>query len=204
MNQTAPDRADEVFEGLALHDHLPLAWEPAPLADPADLERHNFATARALAALALFEEAPRDSAPDGLQQGHELQHLEAKVDVLLSLVTQLLAERHGYPPRHNVVLRADGIEWSGPATEAATSGATGVVVLYPNATLPLPFRLPAQVVASIDRSGRRWLVARFEYLSPAVRLGLEKLVFRHHRRQVALARATDTLSRTGILRAPKL
>jgi hypothetical protein len=37
-----------------------------------------------------------------------------------------------------------------------------------------------------------------------VRLGLEKLVFRHHRRQVALARATDTLSRTGILRAPKL
>jgi hypothetical protein len=40
-------------------------------------------------------------------------------------------------------------------------------------------------------------------MSPAVQIGLEKLVFRRHRRQVAIARGTDVLSKTGIHRAPK-
>jgi hypothetical protein len=40
-------------------------------------------------------------------------------------------------------------------------------------------------------------------MSPAVQIGLEKLVFRRHRRQVAIARGTDVFSKTGIHRAPK-
>jgi hypothetical protein len=201
MNQ--PNQPDGGFEGLALHDHLPLAFEPSPLTDPGELERHNFETTRALQALALFEEAPKDPTPDAQAMGQELVHLEAKVDVLLSLVTRLLGERHGYPARHSTVLRADSLEWSGPGVEQARTGDTGIIVLYPNSTVPLPFRLPGQIVGSVERSGTRWRLLRFEHLTPAVRFGLEKLVFRRHRRQVALARGTDILSKTGMHRAPK-
>jgi hypothetical protein len=203
LNDTSRARTLADFDGLALHDHLPLAWEPSPLSDPGEIERCNFETARALQALALFEEAPRDPGPDSAATGQELQHLEAKVDVLLSLVTRLLSERHGYPARHNTVLRADSLEWTGPAVDLVENGERGVVVLYPNAAAPLPFRLPGQVVGSIERGGTRWRLIRFEGLTPGVRLGLEKLVFRRHRRQVALSRGTDVLLKTGTHRAPK-
>lgn len=203
INDTSRARTLADFDGLALHDHLPLAWEPSPLSDPGEIERCNFETARALQALALFEEAPRDPGPDCSAGGEGLQHLEAKVDVLLSLVTRLLGERHGYPARHNTVLRADSLEWTGPAVDLVANGESGIVVLYPNAAAPLPFRLPGQVVGSIERSGARWRLIRFEGLAPSVRLGLEKLVFRRHRRQVALSRGTDVLSKTGMHRAPK-
>lgn len=191
----------EGFDGLALHDNLPLAWEPSALADPAELELCNQETARALQALALFEEAPREISTESLQQGQELLHLEAKVDVLLSLVTRLVTQRQGAPARHNTVLRPETLEWSGPGVPQVRTGDTGIVIMYPNPMLPLPFRLPALIVGAVERSGTLWRLTRFEPLAPAVRFGLEKLVFRRHRRQVALARGTDVFSRTGVFSA---
>ncbi|MDH5256247.1 MAG: PilZ domain-containing protein, partial [Gammaproteobacteria bacterium] len=196
-------RTDADFDGLALHDFLPLAWEPSPLSDPAELEHYNQETARALQALALFEEAPKELSTDPNPKGQELQHLEAKVDVLLSLVTRLASQQQGLPKRHNTVLRADSLEWTGPAAEQARTGDSGVVVIYPNPLLPIPFRLAGRVVSSVERNGTKWRIIRFEHLSPLVSVGLEKLVFRRHRRQVAIARGTDVFSKTGIHRAPK-
>jgi len=196
---------DAEFDGLALHDFLPLVWEASPLTDPAELEHYNQETARALQALSLFEEAPKELStdPNPKGQGQELQHLEAKVDVLLSLVTRLVSQQQGLPKRHNTVLRADSVEWTGPCAEQARTGDSGVVVIYPNPLLPIPFRLAGRVVSSVERSGTKWRITKFEHLSPLVSVGLEKLVFRRHRRQVAIARGTDVFSKTGIHRAPK-
>lgn len=191
------------FDGLALHDFLPLAFEPSPLSDPAELEHYNQETARALQALALFEEAPKEISIDAAPKGQELLHLEAKVDVLLSLVTRLVSHQQGLPKRHNTVLRADTLEWTGPDAEQARTGDSGVIVLYPNPMLPMPFRLAGRVVSTVERSGAKWRLTRFEHLSPLVSVGLEKLVFRRHRRQVAIARGTDIFTKTGIHRAPK-
>lgn len=194
---------DADFDGLALHDFLPLTWEPSTLADPAELEHYNQETARALQALALFEEAPKELSIDANPKGQELLHLEAKVDVLLSLVTRLVSGQEGLPKRHNTVLRADSLEWTGPCAEQARTGDSGVIVIYPNPLLPIPFRLAGRVVSSVERSGTKWRITRFEHLSPLVSVGLEKLVFRRHRRQVAISRGTDVFSKTGIHRAPK-
>ncbi|MEO8444042.1 MAG: PilZ domain-containing protein [Gammaproteobacteria bacterium] len=194
---------DADFDGLALHDFLPLAWEPSTLSDPAELEHYNQETARALQALALFEEAPKELTNDANPKGQELQHLEAKVDVLLSLVTRLVSHQQGLPKRHNTVLRADSLEWTGPCAEQARTGDSGVIVLYPNPMLPTPFRLAGRVVSTVERGGTKWRLTRFEHLSPLVSVGLEKLVFRRHRRQVAIARGTDVFTKTGIHRAPK-
>jgi len=194
---------DAEFDGLALHDFLPLAWEPSPLSDPAELEHYNQETAKALQALALFEEAPKEISTDAIPKGQELLHLEAKVDVLLSLVTRLVSQQQGLPKRHNTVLRADSLEWTGPGAEQARTGDTGVIVIYPNPLLPMPFRLAGRVVSTVERAGIKWRLTRFENLSPLVSVGLEKLVFRRHRRQVAIARGTDVFTKTGIHRAPK-
>ena len=200
MNRSQND-AD--FDGLALHDFLPLAWESSPLSDAAELEHYNQETARALQALALFEEAPKEISTDAVPKGQELLHLEAKVDVLLSLVTRLVSHQQGLPKRHNTVLRADSLEWTGPCAEQARTGDSGVIVIYPNPMLPMPFRLAGRVVSTVERAGAKWRLTRFEQLSPLVSVGLEKLVFRRHRRQVAIARGTDVFTKTGIHRAPK-
>jgi hypothetical protein len=194
---------DAEFDGLALHDFLPLVWEPSPLSDATELEHYNQETARALQALSLFEEAPKELSADAAPKGQELLHLEAKVDVLLSLVTRLVSHQQGLPKRHNTVLRADTLEWAGPCAEQAKTGDSGVIVLYPNPLLPMPFRLAGRVVSTIERGGAKWRLTRFEHLSPLVSVGLEKLVFRRHRRQVAIARGTDVFTKTGIHRAPK-
>jgi len=194
---------DAEFDGLALHDFLALTWETSPLTDPAELEHYNQETARALQALALFEEAPKEISTDAVPKGQEFLHLEAKVDVLLSLVTRLVSHQEGLPKRHNTVLRADTLEWTGPCAEQARTGDTGVITIYPNPMLPMPFRLAGRVVSTVERAGVKWRLTRFENLSPLVSVGLEKLVFRRHRRQVATARGTDVFTKTGILRAPK-
>lgn len=196
-------RNESEFDGLALHDFLPLSWEPSPLADPGELEHYNMETARALQAVALFEEAPKELTNDANPENQQMQHLEAKVDVLLSLVTRLVSHQDGMPRRHNTVLRADSLEWTGPAVDQVKTGDLGVIVLYPNPLLPLPFRLAARIVGTVERSNAKWRLTRFDHLSPLVSVGLEKLVFRRHRRQVAISRGTDVFSKTGIHRAPK-
>lgn len=193
-----------VFDGLALHDQLPLAWEPSSLEDAAVVEHCNQETARALQAIALFEEAPKEVTTEAAHAGQDLQHLEAKVDVLLSLVTRLIGDRHGTPARHATILRADSLEWAGPLSSQVRAGDTGIMAIYANPLLPLPFRIGCRIIGTVERGGMTWRLSRFEQVNGAVASGLEKLIFRRHRRQVALSRGTDVLSKTGILRAPKL
>jgi hypothetical protein len=192
------------FEGISLYERLPFGWMPADLGDLVELDHVNHETARALQALSVFEEAPREVPADSSHHAMpELLHLQAKVDVLLSLMGRLISENAGVPARHSVVLRGHSAEWSGPDQAKAKPGDTGYAMIYPNPTMPLALRLPARIVGSVERSGARWLQTRFEHLSPAVAAGLEKMVFRRHRRQVAYSKGTAAFTETGVFRASK-
>ena len=200
--------SNDEFEGLALHDQLPLVWEPADLEDVATVEHINMETARALQALSVFEEAPRDSGADFAGAGPELAHLEAKIDVLLSLVGQLVGKQFGMPPLCSLILRSDSAEWSSGSRDNPATGDTGYLTLYPNSMLPLSLRLASRIVGTVERSGIQWLLGRFEALSSPVCSGMEKLVFRRHRRQIALTKGTGIFMDTGftdsgIFPAPK-
>lgn len=193
----------EEFSGLSLQDQVPARWEPAALDDALAIERQHQETARALQALALFEEQPRELTVDPHGGNPELARLEAKVEVLLSLLSRMISDAQGLPAAHSVILRAASLEWSGPECRRGRPGDTGIVVLYPNPVWPLPLRLPARIVGQSERAGSQWQLLRLEKLAPAVQVGLEKLVFRRHRRQVALARGTGVFSQTGVFAAPK-
>ncbi|MCC7256911.1 MAG: PilZ domain-containing protein [Gammaproteobacteria bacterium] len=197
------DRTD--FEGISLYERLPFTWVSADLGDLNELDHANHESARALQALAVYEEMPREVSSDSAHHhaSPELLHLQVKVDVLLSLVGRLMSNQADAPARHSIVLRSQSVEWSGPDHVHAKPGDSGYVVLYPNPVLPLPLRLPGRVVGSVERSGTRWLQTRFEHLTPAVAAGLEKMVFRRHRRQVAFSKGTGVFTETGIFRASK-
>lgn len=193
------------FEGISLYERMPFSWIGADLGDLNELDHANHETARALQALSVYEEMPRDAGSDTAHHhpNPEILHLQVKVDVLLSLVGRLMSGQSGVPARHSVVLRGQSVEWSGPDQAKARPGDSGYAVIYPNPMLPLPLRLPARVVGSVERSGARWLQTRFENLAPAVAAGLEKMVFRRHRRQVAYSKGTGVFTETGIFRASK-
>jgi len=195
---------DSAFEGIALLERLPFAWIAADLGDTTRLDQANHETARALQALAVYEDTPREPIGEG---GHhaspELLNLQVKVDVLLSLVGRLIADQAGQPPRHSMILRAQSIEWQGPDQAGTRPGETGFAMVYANPVVPLPLRLPGRVVGSVERAGSHWLQTRFEHLSPLVAAGLEKMLFRRHRRQVAFSKGTDIFTETGIFKAPK-
>ena len=192
------------FEGISLYERLPFNWLGADLGDLNELDHANHETARALQALAVYEEMPRELSSDSSHHANsDILHLQVKVDVLLSLVGRLMSNQAGVPARHSVVLRAQSVEWSGSDHAKAKPGDCGYAVIYPNPMLPLPLRLPSRVVASVERSGARWLQTRFENLTPAVAAGLQKMVFRRHRRQVAFSKGTGVFTETGIFRASK-
>ncbi len=192
------------FEGVSLFERLPMEWVAGDLGNLQEIDHANHETARALQALAVYEEMPHEPvASDINHPNSDVLHLQVKVDVLLSLVGRLMADQSGMPPRHSLVLRAASAEWSGPDQNKARAGDTGYMLLYPNASLPLPLRIPARVVGSVERSGSRWLQTRFEHLSPAVGAGMARMVFRRHRRQVAFSKGTGVFTETGIFRASK-
>lgn len=194
----------EDFEGISLYEQMPFAWEPAEPGDLAALDHINHDTARALQALTVFEETPREITSDTAHHANaEMLHLQVKVDVLLSLMGRLISEQTQLPARHFVILRAHSVEWSGPDLAKARPGDSGIAVIYPNPMIALPLRLPGRVVGSVERSGSRWLQTRFENLSGPATASLEKMVFRRHRRQIAFSKGTGVFTETGIFKAPK-
>ncbi len=195
--------AEEAFEGIALHDRLAFRWEPDTLDDPVELDHVNQETARVLQAMAVFEEAPREHGNETGQPGAELMHLEAKIDVLLSLVGMLIADRQNAARTHSVVLRPTSLEWTGPDAADVSRADCGYALVFANPLLPLTLKLPARIVSTVQRNGAKWIMTRFEHLSPGVESGMEKLVFRRHRRQVALVRATGIHSDTGVFHLSK-
>lgn len=178
------DSLPSIFdEGLSYEAELPLEWHPR--AEPHGeslLQQMNSAAEQSLRLLSALEEFH----PEHVEEhgtGHELARLEFKVNLLLDLVSHLLARQQDLPPPVPVRIGARGLQWhvgDGPA-----AGSVGEVAIYLNPELARPVRLPARIA---DPAADGSVVAVFEGLSDPVVDLLEKTVFRRHRRQVAQSR----------------
>lgn len=193
----ADDRTE--YEGLAIEDIVPVSWEEADFTHSAALEHANEDTARALQAIAVYEETPRSPTDDLMNSRADSTRLEAKVDLILSLLSNIVSERTGMPESRAIVLRSGSLEWQVAPTEDPGRGTTGIISAWINTHLPLPLRLPCRVDRVIERNGYQWAQARFEYLAPSVSDGLGQVIFRHHRRQVAMSRGTIAPGRRELM-----
>lgn len=143
-----------------------------------------------LADAALDDQLPH--AEKKVDEEHELaediQRLENKVNMLIQLVARLVSRQSALPPVRSIRLHADGLEWLLGGDEVWPG--VGIVSLHVSRHFPEPLRLPGRILGSVTDVEGQWLRFEFAGLTPVVTDLLERLVFRHHRRQIAGTRAT--------------
>lgn len=173
---------DSLGSGVALEDHLPIRVHPMPAqSDPVVRQQTNEDVLRAILSLDDIHRSELHEQDPVLAQ--ELVRLESKVDLVLELVGQLLVRQLVLPEAAPLRVFAGRVEW-----EAATAPQTGkpvLVELFICNRIPRPLWLPATILAA-PKPG--WAAARFGDLGDSVQDQLEKLIFRHHRRRVAVTR----------------
>lgn len=116
------------------------------------------------------------------------QHLkrqETKLDLLLDLVTELMARQNQIPQDIEIRLTARGIDWQGGDGEFSQGDCVEVKV-YITPSVPRPLTFYGRVVSDSQQDRHS---VEFSGVSRPVTDLLEKILFRHHRRAVAQSRS---------------
>ena len=178
-------------DGLIFDEALPVVFTPGALAEGLALARLNSDNHQLLGAESSLDEirvhdALKEESPALI---HELQRLEYKVNILLRLTAELTLRNSGVPAPQRVKLTSRALEWF--SGEAPPVGASGLLAVYVNSALPQPVKIPCVVAGERIEDNARVTQLRFNGLSDAVTEQLDKLIFRHHRRLIAGAKAAS-------------
>jgi Atypical PilZ domain, cyclic di-GMP receptor len=178
-------------DGLIFDELLPLSWWPGQSPQGLELARLNADNQQLLGAESSLDEvrvseALKEESP-ALQ--HELQRLEYKLNILLRLTADIAMRSATLPPAQKTRLGARGLEWFGATAPAV--GEAGLIHVYINPALPQPLKIPCTVIGERSEGIERIAQLQFRDVSEGVVDLLEKLIFRHHRRLVAGARASS-------------
>jgi Atypical PilZ domain, cyclic di-GMP receptor len=176
------DNALAVKGAYALRWHPRMALSPAAVA-VAEADNVQLLVAEASMDESFGSEALKDESP---HLALELHRLELKMNVLLKICGELLAREQRLPAPRVARLSAVGLECEGDETFKA--GERGVLELYVNRALPYSLRFQALIDSERVLPNARMVHFRFEAVSDAVSDQLSKLIFRKHRRLVALAK----------------
>jgi hypothetical protein len=173
-----------IYDKIAYEDLLPVRWRPEPAA-PTDVQAAHYAerNLRVLQACDALEEhgqLDKKKADDDSPHSADLMRLDFKLNVLLDLVGQLLAQTQPRPQSTQIRFNAMGATWK--TGENLRPGEHGVLEITLRDVIVQPLHLPAELVPGADAGFAR---ARFLALGETVADHIEKLVFRRHRRKIA-------------------
>ena len=176
---------DPLAQGIVLQATLPMRWRvlDAPLDEHhlILMNDRNESTLRLVHALGSYHvDVVADDSPGTTP---ELAHLQFKVDLILEMVGELLAKQVQMPEQCSLRMTSSGLEWSDPSPPPQDSSL--LVELYLSLQCPRGIDVPARVVR-VDESGS--LAVSFESLGEPVKEWLERVIFQHHRREVAQSR----------------
>ncbi len=177
------------LEGVLVYeDSLPVAWEARPKGEEKwELTKAAEQNGRLLRYANLLGEQHRERQDDETEADSRLSRIESKVDLLLDLFSHLLEQRGAELQVAQVRLSGAGIEWL--CAGAAPGGDASIwVKLLLERRLPGVLRIPAKVLAVTEEGAGFRVTAEFQSMGEGVQDLLEKLIFRHHRRQVAQSR----------------
>lgn len=175
-----------VLEGRLCWDgKVPIQWRVLDrLPDDAQLARAEERNVALLNALALIEEGvARAEEPSPLVA--QMERLEAKFDLVLTLLTEVVLPDAMAPRAVNVRLCSRGLVFE--VAYPAQPGALVELSMHLSASLPRPLMLYGEVLEPLPGEEQH-LALEFQYLGPAVKERLERLVFRRHRRSIAKQR----------------
>lgn len=176
------------LQGLSYEDLLPLEWRRCGTEGrDAAAARLNDANEDMLRMLAIIEERTLEKPDEPGAASAELLRLEAKVNLLLDMMGQVLSNHVVLPDPVPVRLGAAGMEFAHTAPPRAGEHIVASLYLHPH--YPRPLEVMGEVVAANDTgSGAHWVHVGFEQISPAVQDWLERFIFRRHRRMIAQSR----------------
>ena len=189
------NNADSIHEStgvfnnaLAVKGAFAIRWHVGVKPSAADAAVAETDNMQLLVAEASMDEAPSSEAlkDESPHLALELHRIELKVNVLLKITGELLAREQRLPAPRVVRLSAIGLECA--ADDSLKVGERGLLELFVNRSLPYSLRFQAIIDSERMLPAGRMVHFRFEELSDSVSNQLSKLIFRKHRRLIALAK----------------
>ncbi len=169
---------------LVYTDEVPVDWsrlETEPSAGRlSTMLSNNERLLRHIASLDDIHHETDDEELAGLGPG--LARLEFKLNILMEMVSAVLAHQITLPPRTEIRLGSSDVVWRTTGTDPAP-GERCLVRLFINSQYPHPLELIGTVVR-IDAQ-RHEVTMHYDRLPDALQDQLEKLIFRQHRRLIS-------------------
>jgi len=182
-------QSDPLSDGLIHNDRLMLEWHyETQFPETTEVAALVAANERVLRVLAALGERNPEHHEDHAELVSELSRLELKLDLLLDMVGETLHRQINLPQPVPVRLSSRGIEWF--TDQLPDYGHMVGIEVYLHAATPRPLRFYGQVEPSRPTGGVR--VVFGAGTSREVEDGLEKFIFRQHRRSVASRKLGDS------------
>lgn len=180
------------FDDLGVEVVLPMRWSVSEEASTglAGLDRDT----RNLRLLQLLEMEEGQASPGEVEApaSQELARLEARLDLLIHLVGQMLPSQEF--PDCRLWLGVSGLGWFEPLAPGVTVGERIRCQLLLTPAIPLPLYLVLKV-ALVQEEPDGWRMAGVYEDAPGTeRDALQRLVFRLHRREIARQRKARAAS----------
>lgn len=178
------DDNDE-FDGLMVKQHLALGWQVLEHAlTEAELVQLNESNETLLRVCATLDDSMPRLGNDTSEVTQELARFDAKLNLIMEMLGELLRVTHPRPEVLVLEFGAKGIRFT--TTQTLTEQAHLMLELYACPQFPKPLRLCARIIRVHPIQDAYLISAGFEGMSANNAEGLEKLVFRRHRRTIAL------------------
>lgn len=133
--------------------------------------------------IALLEAAPPHFDDDDSDEAIRWQAMEARLDLCIQLVGQLLIQHAPLSETCPVNITSEEITWR--SASALAKGSVGAIGLYLSPQVPQPLWLPAEV-SSCEPLGDAWsITAQYRGLDDELQDWLDKTIFRRHRREIS-------------------
>ena len=185
-------------EGLSYSDHLSFSiarrTDPPPLAERVRMNDRNLSLLKTHA-LEDFQRREIDAEFEGIAS--EIERIDQKMNLITELLCDLLMSEEQIPTPMPIQLSAAGVQFVPDEPISLRPKDWAIFELFLMDDVPRPLKLTVRVVANSPDAPDNAITLSFADLSDGVQSMLGRLVFRHHRREVALARqnAVDASSR---------
>jgi len=176
---------------LSFQDTLPLACEV--LASPPtfnDFMRFDDRNTSLLKTLASEDQSRREPEPSLEALMQEIDRLDQKLNLITELLADLVRREVVVPAAQAFRLSSAGVSFAPVSSESLGQGDWVKVSLFLLPNVPRPLEFAGKVVATdVAFVPGDWQTVVFEQVNEVVESSLDRLVFKHHRREVALRRA---------------
>ena len=143
--QSSEPGSTELADTICLEGVLPVSWAqmPAGFTDTEFTAMHE-GNLMLLNAIAVIDQPQSGDGDDSGLLHQDMFRIEAKLDLLTSLVTRLLDKYSLVPPLASVTLTARQFHWHGNVLPAEP-GSSGIIEIYVHPLVAAPLRLPARI-----------------------------------------------------------